>query len=67
MLIKINKKWLIETKWNLNWNGQNLEDWVEFWPNIKGVMCNLAYFLDILLVNNFIFIYNIFMTSPVQP
>ena len=26
----------------LNWNGQNLEDWTELWPNIEGAMCNLA-------------------------
>ena len=26
----------------LNWNGQNLEDWIELWPNLEGVTCNLA-------------------------
>jgi hypothetical protein len=26
----------------LNWNGQNLEDSIELWPNLKGIMCNLA-------------------------
>ena len=26
----------------LNWNGQNLEDWIEIWPNLEGVICNLA-------------------------
>ena len=29
----------------LNWNGQNLEDWIELWPNIEGVICNLALLL----------------------
>ena len=29
----------------LNWNGQNLEDSIELWPNLKGVMCNLAFFV----------------------
>ena len=26
----------------LNWNGQNLEDWIELWPDLEGVICNLA-------------------------
>ena len=26
----------------LNWNGQNLEDWIKFWSNIKGVIYNLT-------------------------
>ena len=26
----------------LNWNGQNLNDWIEPWSNLKGVICNLA-------------------------
>ena len=29
----------------LNWNGQNLEDWIELWPNLEGVTCNLALIL----------------------
>ena len=29
----------------LNWNGQNLKDWSELWPNLKGVICNLALLL----------------------
>ena len=27
----------------LNWNDQNLEDWIELWPKIKGEICNLAF------------------------
>ena len=27
----------------LNWHGQNLKDWIELWPNLKGVICNLAF------------------------
>ena len=27
----------------LNWNGQNLENWIELQPNLEGVICNLAY------------------------
>ena len=34
----------------LNWNGQNLEYWIELWPNIKGVMCNLAFILFVNFV-----------------
>ncbi len=26
----------------LNWNGQNLENSIELWLNLKGVICNLA-------------------------
>ena len=29
----------------LNWNGQNLEDWIELWPYLEGVTCNLALFI----------------------
>ena len=28
----------------LNWNGQNLKDWIKLWPNTKGVMCNLVFY-----------------------
>ena len=26
----------------LNWNGQNLEYWIESWPNLKAIICILA-------------------------
>ena len=26
----------------LNWHSQNLEDWIELWPNLEDVNCNLA-------------------------
>ena len=36
--------WIKTKLRGLNWNGQNLEDWIELWSNIEGVICNLAYF-----------------------
>ena len=39
----------------LNWHGQNLEDWIELWPNLKGVICNLAFsFLFEEMVENLV-------------
>ena len=35
--------WIKTKLRRLNWNGQNLEDWIELWSNIEGVICNLAY------------------------
>ena len=32
----------------LNWNIQNLEDWIEIWLSLEGVICNL----------NFLYIFN---------
>ena len=32
--------WIKTKLKGLNWNDQNLEDWIEFWPK---VICNLAY------------------------
>ena len=26
----------------LNWNGQSLEDWIELWSNLEGVIYNLT-------------------------
>ena len=40
-----NQNWNIIKFRALNWNCQNLENWIELWPNLKYVICNLAIFL----------------------
>ncbi len=37
----------------LNWHGQNLKDWIELWPNLEGVNCNLA--INICCDSDFLF------------
>ena len=54
---------LRELHWNqtklrgLNWNGQNLKDWIELWPNLKGVIWNLAIKKINRIINRILFFF----------